>query len=93
MTKSTPDVSTCFVFKSSPEAFISPLFFKNYFTLAPLPQTFPRSGAMTPHIIWLALGFLPSYAPDLYVQVTVTKTPSYHSDLIFWSTKKSSPAP
>ena len=33
MTKSTPDVSTCFVFKSSPEAFISPLFFKNYFTM------------------------------------------------------------
>ena len=33
MTKSTPDVSTCFVFKSSPEAFISPLFFKNSFTL------------------------------------------------------------
>ena len=31
MTKSTHDVSTCFVFKSSPEAFISPLFFKNYF--------------------------------------------------------------
>ena len=33
MTKSTPDVSTCSVFKSSPEAFISPLFFKNSFTL------------------------------------------------------------
>ena len=30
MTKSTRDVSTCLVFKSSPEAFISPLFFKNY---------------------------------------------------------------
>ena len=54
MTKSTRDVSTCFVFKSSPEAFISPLFSKN-------PP--PRSGAMLPHIIWLALGFLPSYAP------------------------------
>ena len=33
MTRSTPDVSTCSVFKSSPEAFISPLFFKNSFTL------------------------------------------------------------
>ena len=33
MTKSTRDVSTCFVFKSSPETFISPLFFKNSFTL------------------------------------------------------------
>ena len=33
MTKSTPEVSTRFVFKSSPEAFISPLFFKNKFTL------------------------------------------------------------
>ena len=27
MAKSTRDVSTCFVFKSYPEAFISPLFF------------------------------------------------------------------
>ena len=27
MTKSTRDVSTCFVFKSYPEAFISPIFF------------------------------------------------------------------
>ena len=33
MTISTPDVSTYSVFKSSPEAFISPLFFKNSFTL------------------------------------------------------------
>ena len=33
MTKSTPEVLTRFVFKSSPEAFISPLFFKNKFTL------------------------------------------------------------
>ena len=45
MTKSTRDVSTCFVFKSSPEAFISPLFFKNPFTLvggnAPLPDLPP----------------------------------------------------
>ena len=32
MTKSTSDVSSCFVFKSSPEAFISPLFFKKSFT-------------------------------------------------------------
>ena len=32
MTKSTPEVSTRFVFKSSPEAFISPIFFKNKFT-------------------------------------------------------------
>ena len=37
MTKSTPDVSTCFVFKSSSEAFLSPLFFKNSFTLPDLP--------------------------------------------------------
>ena len=29
MTKSTRDVSTCFVFKSSPEAFISSLVFKS----------------------------------------------------------------
>ena len=36
MTKSTPDVSTCFVFKSSPEAFISPVFFK---ILLPPSQT------------------------------------------------------
>ena len=69
MTKLTPNVSTCLVFKSYPEAFISPLFFKNYFTLgnAPLPDLPPpppHSGAMLPHIIWLALGFLPSYAPD-----------------------------
>ena len=69
MTKSTRDISTCFVFKSSPEAFISPLFFKNPFTLGggqcPPPPSRPstRSGAMLPHIIWLALGFLPSYAP------------------------------
>ena len=28
MTKSTRDVSTCFVYKSSPEAFISPVFQK-----------------------------------------------------------------
>ena len=42
MTKSTPDVSKCFVFKSSPEAFMSPLVFKNYFTLgAPLPAPPP----------------------------------------------------
>ena len=54
MTKSTPDVSTCSVFKSSPEAFISPLFFKNSFTLG------GGGGAMLPHIIWLALGFLPT---------------------------------
>ena len=33
MTKPTPEDSTRFVFKSSPEAFISPLFFKNKFTL------------------------------------------------------------
>ena len=32
MTKSTRDVSTCSVLKSSPEAFISPVFFKNSFT-------------------------------------------------------------
>ena len=70
MTKSTRDVSTCFVFKSSPEAFISPLFFKKPFTLGggqcPPPRPSPRSGAMLPHIIWLALGFLPSYAPIIY---------------------------
>ena len=53
MTKSTPKVSTCFVFKSSPEAFISPLFFKNSFT-------------MLSHIIKPALGFLPSYASDTF---------------------------
>ena len=59
MTKSTPDVLTCSVFKSSPEAFILPLFFKNSFTLGggqyhhPIPS--PCSGAMLPHIIWLAL--------------------------------------
>ena len=29
----------------------------------PPSPTFPRSGAMLPHIFWLALGFLPSYAP------------------------------
>ena len=29
----------------------------------PPSQTFPRSGAMLPHVIWLALRFLPSYAP------------------------------
>ena len=40
MTKSTPDVSTCFI-KSSPGAFISPLFFKNSFTLG-------GEGAMPP---------------------------------------------
>ena len=50
----------CFVFKSSPEAFISPLFFKNSFP--------PPSGAMLPHIIWLALGFLPSYAPGCWYE-------------------------
>ena len=70
MTKSTPDVSSCFVFKSSPEAFISPIFFKNYFTLGgggqcPPPRLSPNLGVMLPHIIWLALGFLPSYAPAL----------------------------
>ena len=54
MTKSTSEVSTFLVSKSSPEAFISPLFQK---------IILPRSGAMLPHIIWLALGFLPSYAP------------------------------
>ena len=63
MTKLTRDVSTCFVFKSSPEAFISPLFFKTSFTLEGGTQTSPNSWAMLPHIIWLALGFLPSYAP------------------------------
>ena len=46
MTKSKPDVSTCFVFKSSLEAFISPLFFKINFTLGgggqcPLPRPPP----------------------------------------------------
>ena len=49
-----------FCFKSSPETYISPLFFKNSFTLgggnAPLPDL-PPSGAMLPHIIWLALDF------------------------------------
>ena len=67
MTKSTRDDSTCFVYKSSLEAFISPLFFKNSFTRGegqcPPHRTSPRSGAMLPHIFWLALGFLPSYAP------------------------------
>ena len=63
MTKSTPDVSTCSVFKSSPEAFISPLFFKNSFTLGGGGGNAPRSGAILPYIIWLALRFLPSYAP------------------------------
>ena len=67
MTKLTPNVSTCLVFKSYPEAFISPLFFKNSITLGggqcPPPRPSPHSGAMLPHIIWLALGFLPSYAP------------------------------
>ena len=53
MTKSTPDVSSFFVFKSSPEAFISPLFFKNYFTLGgggamPPSQTFPQFGSDAP---------------------------------------------
>ena len=68
MTKSTHDVLTCFVFKSFPEAFSSPLFFLNAFTLGgghyPTPRPFLRSGAMLPHIIWLALGVLPSYAPE-----------------------------
>ena len=69
MTKSTPDVSTCFVFKSSLKAFISPLFFTNSFTLrggggnARLPDIPSFSGVMFPHIIWLALRILPSYAP------------------------------
>ena len=58
MTKSTPDVLTCFVFKSFPEAFISHLFFKNSFTLgggnAPPPyQTFPPFGSDAPSH-WLA---------------------------------------
>ena len=69
MTKSTPDVSTCFFYNSSPQAFISPLFFKNSFTLGggnvPLSAPPPLSEAMLPHIIWLAHGFLPSYAPVL----------------------------
>ena len=71
MTKLTPDVSTCLVFKSSLKAFISPLFFTNSFTLRggggamPASQTFPPfSGVMLPHIIWLALRILPSYAPE-----------------------------
>ena len=59
MIKSTRDVSICFVYKSSPEAFISPLFFKNSFT---------REGG----IFWLALGFLPSYAPVNNVYIIVT---------------------
>ena len=65
MTKLTPKVSTYFVFKSSPEAFISPLFFKNSFTLEPPPRPSPRLGATLPRIIWLALGFLPNYAPGM----------------------------
>ena len=82
MIKSTPDVSTCFVFKSFPEAYISPLFFKNSFTLgggnAP-SQIFPISGAMLPHIIWRALEFLPSYAP-VYLAVCV-RTESGHTSV------------
>ena len=66
MTKSTHDVPTCFVFKSPPEAFISPLSKKSLLPsegeMPPL-RPFPHSGAMHPHIIWLALLFLPSYAP------------------------------
>ena len=67
MIKSTPEVSTYFVFKSSPEAFISSLFFKNKnsFTLEPPPRPSPRLGATLPRIIWLALGFLPNYAPGM----------------------------
>ena len=42
MTKSTPDVLICFVFKSSPETFLSPLFFKNSFTLPDLPPVRER---------------------------------------------------
>ena len=44
MTKSTRDVSTCFVFKSSPEAFISPVFQKFFYPgrgAMPPSQTFP----------------------------------------------------
>ena len=64
MNKSTPAVSTCFVFKSSLEAFISPLFKKNYPGRGhyPTPRPFLLSGTMLSHIIWLALGFLLSYA-------------------------------
>ena len=66
ITKLTADVSTWFVFKSSPEAIISPLFLKKNFTQGwgrcPRPRPSRRSGAMLPHISWLALGFLPNYA-------------------------------
>ena len=53
MTKATPDVSICLVFKSYPEASISPLFFKNSFTLGggwamPPSQTFPPFGSDAP---------------------------------------------
>ena len=80
MTKSTPDVSTCSLFKSYPEAFISPLFFKNYFTLGrgqcPLPDL-PRLGAMLPHIIWLTLGFLTRYAPgSLVLSILIPGVPN-----------------
>ena len=46
MTKSTPGVSKCFVFKSTPEAFMSPLFFKIILPWEPQSQTPPfRSDA------------------------------------------------
>ena len=78
MTKSTPDVSSCFVFKSSPESFISLLFIKNSSRrgggqCAP-PRLSSHLGAMLPHIIWLALGFLPSYAPGAAVMIDVRGT-------------------
>ena len=63
MTKSTPDVSTCFVFKSSPEAFISPLFFSKFF--------YPGRGALLT-LFGLHLGFLPSYAPGSQAETHLT---------------------
>ena len=69
MTKSTSEVSTFFVFKSSPEAFISPLFQK---------IILPRSRATLPHIIWLALGFLPSLVTPLLKSICNSLTFHQH---------------
>ena len=51
MTKSTRDISTCFVFKSSPEAFISPVFQKFFYPgrgTMPPSKTFPPFGSNAP---------------------------------------------
>ena len=57
MTKSTPVLFLNHLQKHSCHLFFSKLFYPG----SHHPP--PPSGAMLPHIIWLALGFLPSYAP------------------------------